>query len=428
MAKSNQEYIIIEQDEDYSDNNLQYDDIMDDSFKERESILNFWKMSDQFEQKSYEWLKQRSQYIGGSEAGCLIGQNPYEPYYKLIIKKLITIPFLDFSNVYIGNKYEDIAVMLYEYLKNVKIDSYGFLTHKTIPFIGASPDGITGSYKYDGIHKSNKNGRLVEIKCAVSRKINMKTNAKIDEIVPKYYYPQIQQQMETCDLNETDFWQLKVVEYDNYLEYEEDTSNTFLYKSKDNKFKGAIIQILPTNKFIGINLNDVDVKQKIYANAKFIMPPSITLSPKETKQWIIDVRNKNIPDNINLNNNYVIKQGYSFHKAFYWKVDHGRCTKVERNKKWFQQYFHIYQKTWDYITFLRANDKQKYIFLNIYNLIENGEVKINKCHINDYLITVLNILMNNDINSNEVKELMENYKINNINSEDIIMGIQINNN
>lgn len=425
MAKIDQSYIIIEQDNDLSDNLNQYDDKLDEQFDNREKKLNYWKNIPQCEQKSIEWIKQRSQFIGGSEAGCLVDENPYEPYYKLIVKKLINVPFLNFSNVYIGNKYEDIAIMLYEYLKNVKIDSYGFLPHLTIPFVGASPDGITNSYKYNGINKSNKNGRLVEIKCAVTRKINMKLDAKLLEIVPRYYYPQVQQQMETCDLDETDFWQIKIIEYDNFIEFKKDTSDKYPFKSKDNKFKGAIIQILPIDKFEGLDLNKPEIKQKIYANAKFIMPPNITLSPNETKQWIIDVRKQRIPKDEKLKNNYKIKLGFTFHKAFYWKVDHGRCTLVKRDKIWFNNKMPLYQKTWNYITFLRDHEEHKRIFLNIVNQYENGYWKIQKSRINEALLNVLDTLYNKDINSKEIKELITNYELNKKLTEDDIFGICI---
>lgn len=432
MAKVDSSYIIIDQDNDLSDSSKQYDDKLDNNFKEREDKLNKLKSIPQFEQKSNEWLRQRSQYIGGSESGCVIGVNPYEPYYKIIIKKLITVPFLNFANVYMGNKYEDVAVMLYEYLKNVRIDSYGFLPHNTIPFIGASPDGITNSYKFDNVHRTNKNGRLVEIKCAVSRKINMNLNAKILDIVPKYYYPQIQQQMETCDLDETDFWQIKVIEYDNFNEFKNDTSDKYSFKSKDNKFKGAVIQILPTDKFRGLDLKNPDLKQKIFANAKFIMPPSLLMSPKEIKQWILDVKNKNYSDNIDedekLKNNYIIRSGYSFHKAFYWKVDYGRCTLVKRDKEWFKDKLPIYQKTWDYITFLRTHDKQREIFLEINNQYENKMWQFKQDQLNEIMMNILETLIKNDLNSPEVVEIINNYELNKEKTEDDIFGISICNN
>ena len=45
----------------------------------------------------------------------------------------------------------------------------------------------------------------------------MNPNADMFDVIPEYYYAQIQQQMETCDLDFTDFYQIKVEEYINRL-------------------------------------------------------------------------------------------------------------------------------------------------------------------------------------------------------------------
>ena len=55
-------------------------------------------------------------------------------------------------------------------------------------------------------------GRMLEIKCPLTRKI--KTSGEVDgEICPHYYYCQVQQQLECCDLEYCDFWQCSLQEF-----------------------------------------------------------------------------------------------------------------------------------------------------------------------------------------------------------------------
>ena len=77
-----------------------------------------------------------------------------------------------------GHKYEPLSILMYEYMYNTKIGEFGCIRHDTIPFLGASPDGIN-------IDRKNKRyGRLLEIKNPVSDRLlngipkkNIDTNA-----------------------------------------------------------------------------------------------------------------------------------------------------------------------------------------------------------------------------------------------------------
>lgn len=430
----------------------QYDDELTEYNNTKSLICNYWKSIPQFEQKSNEWLNQRKNYIGGSEAGAILGYNHYEPQFKAIEKKLITIPIINKIHTYHGNKYEDVAILIYEWLRNVRIDNYGFLPHNLLPnninvnnrkdinFIGASPDGIISDYKYDRIHKTKENGIMIEIKCPPNRKINMDVNAKIEDIIPIYYYYQIQQQMETCELNETDFVQIKVIEYSDTKKYKarelfnKDVNPNCLYKTKDNKFKGAVIQILP-NSFKGkaVNSKKFDtpelksLQQQIYDQAKFIHQPKLNMSPSEIKQWIINVKNQSIPNDISELDkelHYIIKDGYVFHKVFYWKLDYGRFTRIKRNKIEFNHNLIIYNNIWNYIQFLRnpINIKQHNTFINICNHINQCIEQYNKSHYNfndqnnylnkqnDLIMNILKLMFENDFNSNIVQDNIKEFK------------------
>ena len=91
-----------------------------------------------------------------------------------------------------GVKYEDVAIMFYEELYNVKILDFGCIPHPEFDAFGASPDGIcddTGNDEYIA--------RMVEIKCPPKRKFT--------KTVPSHYLMQVQGQLEVCDLDECDF-------------------------------------------------------------------------------------------------------------------------------------------------------------------------------------------------------------------------------
>lgn len=108
-----------------------------------------------------------------------------------------------------GQKYEPVAARFYEKLKQTKIHEFGLIAHDTIPFLAASPDGITD----DGI--------MVEIKCPYVR--------QVDVGIPFVYWVQVQIQLEVCDLEYCDYIENKFIEYDHegcleeYLSDEIDT-------------------------------------------------------------------------------------------------------------------------------------------------------------------------------------------------------------
>lgn len=399
---------------DFADNENQYDDVISDENKKKDELLMYWKNLPQYPQKSKAWLEQRSQYIGGSDAGAALGYNKYEPKYKFIWKKLETIPFNDFTAVYHGNKYEDVVNMIYEWIYNVKVNEYGFLTHRTIDILGASPDSITSQYKLDGIHNSNLERVMIEIKCPTSRKINMDPNADLFDVIPIYYYCQVQQQMEVCDLEYCDFFQLKINEYQNFKEFKTDTSDKCYFKSKDGKFKGAVIQILPIKDFQGddLKLPNKQLKQKIYAHAKFIHQPKLNMSCDEIKKWILDVKNQNIPDvqNEELLNHYKIRDGFFFNCVKFWKCENGRCKRIKRSREWINEHMDKYYDIWNTVLFFREHEELSKLYCDICRIIDN-EVFIKTPNINaknqERMEKVIKVLMGG--NEDEIEKIKDIY-------------------
>ena len=148
-------------------------------------------------QRSQGWFDMRNNKITASDTGTVLGNNKYEKQYNFILKKICDVPFTGKKACYHGKKYEQIATSIYEYRMNVRVEEFGLIGHPVHKFLGASPDGIVGKYKADGIHRTKLIGRMVEIKCPVTRKIITSGEIK-DNICPIYYWTQVQQHSSCC--------------------------------------------------------------------------------------------------------------------------------------------------------------------------------------------------------------------------------------
>jgi len=154
-------------------------------------------------QHSGDWYAQRSNRLTASEfAKILDGRRG-----RLLREKIANVPG-DWSQSNIGiatedgkmnaciwgHRFEPIVRDIYE-LESAGVgtvsDTVGRFTHATIPWMSASPDGL--------VLRGPLAGRLVEIKAPYSR------DPDETEFIYKDYYPQMQIQMEVCDLDAVDF-------------------------------------------------------------------------------------------------------------------------------------------------------------------------------------------------------------------------------
>ena len=103
-----------------------------------------------------------------------------------------------------GVKYEGVATALYERKYGVKIRDFGLLPHPTLKCFGASPDGIVDGLD-TGTTSKEYVGRMLEIKCPAKRIITDDT--------PWHYWAQVQGQLEVTNLEDADFLQVKIEEY-----------------------------------------------------------------------------------------------------------------------------------------------------------------------------------------------------------------------
>lgn len=141
------------------------------------------------EQRSKEWLELRENMITASDVASAIGENHYESPDAFIKKKVLRTQFQGNAATAHGTLLEPLVRDLYDQRTGRKSHEIGLVQHREYSWLGASPDGVT------------EDGLLIEIKCPLTRKIEPK--------VPKYYFPQVQLQLEITDLEECDFIQYR---------------------------------------------------------------------------------------------------------------------------------------------------------------------------------------------------------------------------
>jgi putative phage-type endonuclease len=300
-------------------------------------------------QRTPDWYKEReTMFTASSDVHNIITAKKPD---RLVSKKCgYSSEFT--GNVYTwhGNKYEDIAISIYEERYNREVWEFGLLRHPTIKVLGASPDGITTC------------GRMVEIKCPSGRKINGK--------IKPVYFTQMQTQMEVCDLEVCDFFECNIIEYKDYNEYKKD-----IYENDID-----VLDILPMrfNKDF-INLpNDRKTKHGLEkgmigsygddpGNMIHIYPP-FHLNSKDQYEWLLNKKKELELKNINLN-------------IEFWYLQTSSLNIVKRDRKWWNdnKITEKLYKTWELIEEARKteNGVDKYLsqkeYEKKYNIVDESE-------------------------------------------------------
>ena len=200
-----------------------------------------------------------------------------------------------------GQKYEPLSVLIYEHNYKTKVEDFGCIQHPVYKFIGASPDGIIVD------KKSERYGRMLEIKNVVSREIN--------GIPKKEYWIQMQLQMEVCDLDECDFLETKFIEYLDCTSYKNDIISS-------DKMKGIIIYF--------------HTKE---GNPFYVYKPLEIIDENDISKWE--------DDTLNLYQSEEYK--YTYMKFIYWKLEVLSCVLVLRNREWFKNNVPQLEKVWKII-------------------------------------------------------------------------------
>lgn len=357
--------------------------ITDAEYKIRVDIFNKLRHIVLPEQRSKEWFEMRNNKITASDCGAVLGENKYEPTFNFILKKVFGSTFETNNSCYHGKKFENVVTLMYEYNYDTVVDEFGLLGHPEHLFLGASPDGICGPYKRDGKTKSLLVGRMLEIKCPLFRKIKYEGEVK-GEICPIYYWCQVQQQLECCNLDECDFVQCSIEEYKSREEFLNDSlepqegleTNTKDYLSKKSGFeKGALIELVPL-KIGEDDIKDGRIVDKIiFDNTSFIYQPKIDMTNKELDEWLL-----NEIDKISR------RKDVKLNRIIYWRILEKNCTLIMRDKEWFSQVLPKLKKIWNYVELLRKDN----------DMSEKWKEYIDKLpkKMNDKIITYLDTLIN----------------------------------
>jgi len=148
----------------------------------------------QYAQRTPEWYEVRKGLMTASDVAGALGIKPFasfkgDPRQELLMKKLNNAPVKGMALEH-GVKYESDAADLAMSVLGERMFEFGLLVHDKYKWLAASPDGITSR------------GYAVEIKCPMRRKI-------VPGEVPHHYLPQIQVQLEVCNLEFCYFIQYK---------------------------------------------------------------------------------------------------------------------------------------------------------------------------------------------------------------------------
>jgi putative phage-type endonuclease len=290
--------------------------------------LDFLDTVPQPAQRTPEWYTFRANKITASDFAVPVNKNPYSDRNSLILKKCgHETPFVAGPAVTHGVKFEDVAVDIYEDRCGVSISEYGCIPHPKHDFLGASPDGIC--------NKTSKNkeyiGRMLEIKCPKSRKLN--------GFVPEYYYYQVQGQLEICELEYCDFLECVIKEYNTRDEFIEDTGEHDYVRFQKNGMERGVL----------IELYDYTLEKPVYRYFN-----SREGSPKtpELDAWIDTTISAALEDD---NLDYIT--------TTYWKLEEYSCILVKRDLKFWDTLFLELDKCWKEIIYRREHGIQDILTL-----------------------------------------------------------------
>lgn len=269
------------------------------------------------EQRSPEWYAMRNNMITASDWAAALGENPYSYRKALIRKKCGEDSFYFGKHMMHGVKYEDVAVAIYEARNNVEIIEFGCLPHPTISCLGASPDGIT------------KDGVMVEIKCPPSREIT--------GIPPRYYWIQVQGQLEVCDLDRCDFLECKIEEYSGSVEHEDPEDEYF----NDNYEGDYSLNETGMEKGIVLCFERVNDKKAIFRYSRLGLNDR-----EEFKEWEMKEKKDVLKDSHR--NDKLVYLGASF-----WKLTKVSCVPIYRDVMWFHEAGPKLQEFWNDVVHYR---------------------------------------------------------------------------
>lgn len=163
-------------------------------------VLELYTNRPYWPQDSDEWHGERRKYLTASPLAKIIKYGGWGNRADLFRSKTSPpTPRIDSAATLHGKENEELAIDKFERLYGTHVLQFSLIPHDTKDWLAVSPDGITP----DGI--------MVEVKCPYSRE-RKPAEAYEPWGCPKYYYPQVQAQLEVCDLELCKFVQYWVDE------------------------------------------------------------------------------------------------------------------------------------------------------------------------------------------------------------------------
>jgi hypothetical protein len=278
--------------------------------------INKLKSIPQAKQKSSEWNNIRSNMLTASNiwklftTECQFNSFIYEKCKPIDENKIEFMSANTNSSLHWGVKYEPVTIMIYEHMYKTKIDEFGYIPHEKYNFIGASPDGINCDPNNKLLY-----GRMLEIKNIYNREIT--------GIPKEEYWIQTQVQMETCDLDECDFVETRMKEYEN---------EEYFYQDNEHEYKGIILHFIKrtTNAINNINISTINLPLYIY------MPIEIEKDKDTIELWIKQQKE-------------LYKDEYILFNTLYWYLDEFSCVLIKRNRLWFENALPKIKEAWNII-------------------------------------------------------------------------------
>ena len=278
-------------------------------------------------QRTPEWYEFRNNLITASNLWKVFGSQSTQN--SLIYEKCNTTSGGDNSDtrtqtvntnspMHWGVRYEPVTVMLYEKMFQTKVSDFGCIPHPRVSCVGASPDGINTDRANPGLY-----GRMLEIKNIWNREIT--------GIPKEEYWIQMQTQLETCDLEECDFVETRVKEYE---------SEEAFYADEEpiaDKPRGVILYFVQSTEGVG----GAESRRIIYDHNPVYKYMPLQDEPYEktsVDNWIEQQRNLGREENLVL------------FQPIYWYLDEISCVLVKRNRAWFQAAEPQIRALWNIIT------------------------------------------------------------------------------
>lgn len=288
-------------------------------------IVNILKNKKQYIQKTKEWYERRNGCFTASNISAILPKNelvcksymekynikfkldetkscnPFETEHQFMYNKKNNNKMISNIATEWGNKYENTAISIYSNITKRNVHELGLLEHDSIDFLGASPDGITDC------------GRLIEIKCPLFRKIN--------NIPPFYYWIQCQIQMEVCNIDVCDFFQVKLVEYELLQEW----------LNSGDKFRGILIEKI----------------DKENSKTYFYPESNMYTSVKDMLLWSINKVKEDSKSQVKMiEQNKYTNTDNDVYNIIYFGVKEEILTVIERDRTWFENILPIIRDKW----------------------------------------------------------------------------------